>query len=261
MEINKVYQMDCIEGLKQMSDNSVDLIVTSPPYNLNISYKEHNDSMDLRKYYEWCSLWIKESYRVLKDGGRFCLQIGCFQSANREATYSTFTQLFLKEGFIFREFVIWNKNQISKRTAWGSWLSPSNPRILPPFEMIINFHKGSASLTTKGETDLTKKEFIDWTNGIWVIATASAKELNHPAPFPDELVKRCVKLHSWKGSLIVDIFNGSGTTTKVCKMLNRNFIGFDITKEYCEIAEKRLKEVDVPLDFNKYGGSGNSSQR
>lgn len=240
MEFNKIYNQDCISGLQSMEGGSVDLIITSPPYNLNIGYQDHDDSMKLEAYYDWCKLWIAESFRVLKDGGRFCLQIGCFQSQLNEPSYSTFTRLFQNAGFTFREFVIWNKNQIPKRTAWGSWMSPSNPRILPPFEMIINFHKGSPKIVEKGQTDLTKEEFINWTNGLWVIAPESAKKRNHPAPFPEELVKRCIKMHSYVGGVVVDLFNGSGTTTAVAKKLGRRYVGFDITKEYCDLAEARL---------------------
>ena len=246
--VNKIIQGDCLEVMKNIPYDSVDLIITSPPYNLNIKYKNYNDNINLEEYYDWCKLWIKESYRTLKNGGRFCLQIGSFNSKKQEPTYSSFTNLFRKEGFIFREFVIWNKNQISKRTAWGSWMSPSNPRIIPPFEMIINFHKVSPKLLNKGETDLTMKEFINWTNGIWTIAPEHAKKMNHPAPFPKELVKRCIKLHTWKDSIIMDIFNGSGTTTKVAKILGRKFIGIDISEKYCDIARKRLANVPERLE-------------
>ncbi len=236
---NQIYNKDCIEGMKDLPDSSVDLIVTSPPYNLSIEYDQHDDSMHLKNYYDWCEKWIEESYRVLKVGGRFCLQIGCFQSNLNEPTYSTFTEIFKKKGFTFREFIIWNKNTIPKRTAWGSWKSPSNPRISPPFEMIINFHKKSPKILEKGETDLTKEEFVQWTNGLWVIAPESAKRRNHPAPFPEELVKRCIKMHSYIGSVVLDPFNGSGTTTSVAKSLNRQWVGFDISENYCESAELR----------------------
>jgi site-specific DNA-methyltransferase (adenine-specific) len=245
MEINKIYNSDCVLGLKEIEDKSVDLIVTSPPYNLNIEYAEYNDSVGLDKYYEWCNEWITESFRVLKDGGRFCLQIGCFQSQFNEPTYSTFTQMFQNVGFTFREFIIWNKNTIPKRTAWGSWKSPSNPRILPPFEMIINFHKNSPKILDRGETDLEREEFINWTNGLWVISPESAKKQGHPAPFPEELAKRCIKMHSFVGSVVLDPFNGCGTTTKVAKQLGRNYIGFEITKEYCDLAELRLNSLDI----------------
>ncbi len=237
---NRIYNEDCITGLKSLPDKSVDLIVTSPPYNLNINYQDHKDDMTLESYYDWCKLWIGECFRVLKDGGRFCLQIGCFQPQLNEPSYSTFTKLFQDAGFTFREFIIWNKNQIPKRTAWGSWMSPSNPRILPPFEMIINFHKTTPKILEKGQTDLTREEFIQWTNGLWVIAPESAKKRNHPAPFPEELAYRCIKMHSYVGGVILDPFNGSGTTTSVAKKLKRSYIGFDITPEYCKLAEDRL---------------------
>jgi site-specific DNA-methyltransferase (adenine-specific) len=240
MILNKILNCDCLDGFKQIPDNSIDLVLTSPPYNLDISYKDYNDKRPIDSYYEWCQQWINESYRVLKPGGRFCLQIGPFQPKYNEPTYSKFTQMSQNAGFIFREFIIWNKNQISKRTAWGSWKSPSNPRISPPFEMIINFHKESPKILTKGETDLTKEEFIQWTNGLWVIGPESAKRVKHPAPFPQELAKRCIKMHTYVGATVLDPFNGSGTTTKVAKDLNRNWIGFDLTEEYCKIAEERM---------------------
>ena len=240
IEDNKIYNLDCIEGLKMMETNSVDLVVTSPPYNLNINYSDYKDDKPIETYFDWCELWIKECYRVLKPGGRFCLQIGCFQPSINQPTYAIFTNIFQRVGFTFREFVIWNKNQIPKRTAWGSWMSPSNPRILPPFEMIINFHKESPKILEKGESDLERQEFIDWTNGLWVIAPESAKKMKHPAPFPEELAKRCIKMHSYVGAIVLDPFNGSGTTTKVANSLNRKFIGFDITEEYCQIAINRI---------------------
>lgn len=241
--INNIYNEDCISGMQKIPDESIDFILTSPPYNLNIKYDKHNDSMNLANYYDWCENWIRESFRLLKVGGRFSLQIGCFQSTINEPSYSTFTQLFLNAGFTFREFIIWNKNTIPKRTAWGSWLSPSNPRILPPFEMIINFHKVSPKLAVKGTTDLTREEFIQWTNGLWVIAPESAKKVGHPAPFPEELAKRCIKMHSWVGSTILDPFMGCGTTAVVSKKLSRNYIGFDISEEYCNLTKSRLESI------------------
>lgn len=240
IEPNNIYDIDCNKGLKLMEENSVDLILTSPPYNLNIKYADYDDNKSLDVYFDWCKIWINECYRVLKDGGRFCLQIGCFQPSLNAPTYATFTNICQEAGFTFREFIIWNKNQIPARTAWGSWLSPSNPRISPPFEMIINFHKNSPKIINKGETDLEKQEFVKWTNGLWTIAPERAKKVGHPAPFPEDLAKRCIKMHSYIGAIVLDPFNGSGTTCKVANDLRRKWIGFDITKEYCELAIKRI---------------------
>ena len=240
IETNNIYNLDCIEGMKLIEENSIDLILTSPPYNLNIEYKDYQDKQPIDVYFEWCKDWIEQCYRILKPGGRFCLQIGCFQPSINSPTYAHFTDISTQVGFIFREFIIWNKNQISKRTAWGSWLSPSNPRILPPFEMIINFHKESPKIINRGETDLERQEFIDWTNGLWVIAPESAKKIGHPAPFPEELAKRCIKIQSFIDAIVLDPFNGAGTTCKVADELRRKWIGFDITQEYCEISIKRI---------------------
>jgi site-specific DNA-methyltransferase (adenine-specific) len=106
--------------------------------------------------------------------------------------------------------------------------------------MIINFHKESPKIINKGESDLERQEFIDWTNGLWVIAPESAKKVSHPAPFPEELAKRCIKMHSYKEAVVLDPFNGAGTTCKVANELGRKWIGFDITKEYCDISLNRI---------------------
>ena len=119
--------------------------------------------------------------------------------------------------------------------------SPSFPT---PFENILVFAKGNKKLQYKGETDLTKQEFIDWSLALWRFAPETRqKKFGHPAMFPEELPKRCIKLFSWVGATVIDVFCGAGTTCKVAKKLNRNFIGFEIDKGYFEIAKKRIESV------------------
>ena len=145
--------------------------------------------------------------------------------------------------YIPMTIIIWDKCQTSNRTAWGSYLSPSSPSFPRPFEYILVFAKETKKLQYKGKTDLTREEFIDWSLGYWKFAPEKRqKKFGHPAMFPEELPKRLIKMFSWKDALVVDLFNGAGTTCKVAKDLNRNYIGFDISKEYCDISNERLED-------------------
>ena len=140
--------------------------------------------------------------------------------------------------------IIWNKNQASPRTAWGSFNSPSCPSFPTPFEYILVFAKDNKKLQWKGETDLTKEEFIDWSLALWTFAPETRqKKIGHPAMFPEELPKRLIKMFSWKGALVVDPFMGSGTTAVACVNTNRNYIGFELDKHYCEIANERIRKA------------------
>jgi len=231
---------DCIKIMKHIPDNKIDLTITSPIYNLNIKYgKNIDDKKPIENYYNWCSKWIKELYRITKVGGRFCLQIGCFQPSINEPSYASFTNICQKHGFIFRDFIIWNKNNISNRTAWGSWKSPSNPRILPPFEMIINFHKEKPKIQHKGISDISSEEFIKWTNGLWNIKPESAKNINHPAPYPIDIPIRCIKLNSYIEDIVFDPFLGSGTTLLACRYTNRIGLGCEINSKYENLIKNR----------------------
>ncbi len=136
--------------------------------------------------------------------------------------------------------------------SWGSWLSPSAPSFPKPFEYIMVFAKDSNKLQYEGETDLTKKEFIDWSLALWSIAPEkNMKKIGHPAVFPLALPYRLIKMLSWKNSLILDPFNGAGTTGVACKKLNRNYIGIELSQKYCDITKKRIKEVEKDIFMEK----------
>jgi site-specific DNA-methyltransferase (adenine-specific) len=142
--------------------------------------------------------------------------------------------------------IVWNKRNSTSRTAWGSWRSPSNPSFPTPFEYILVFAKDTYALQTKGETDLTSEEFVEWSSAMWTFPpeTRISKKV-HPAPFPEELPRRCIKMLSWKGAIVLDPFLGTGTTARVCKKLERNFIGIELSPAYCKIAEKRINNVVI----------------
>lgn len=248
IEVNKIYNMNCVEGLKLLDDNVIDLIVTSPPYNVDLGNNKYNknpynlykDNKEHHEYIDWLKDIFTLAYGKLKSGGRVCINIG--DSKNGAIpTHSDVIQMMVDIGYIPMTNIIWNKNTTSNRASFGSYLSPSCPSFPRGFEFILVFAKENRKLQYKGETDLTKEEFVEWTNGLWSFAPEKRqKQFGHPAMFPEELPKRLIKMFSWKGALVVDIFNGAGTTTKVAKDLERTYIGFDISREYCEIAEDRL---------------------
>lgn len=141
--------------------------------------------------------------------------------------------------------IIWDKGNSGVSTAWGSWKSASNPVLRDIHEYILVFQKGSFKREKKGKEDtISKEEFLEYTKSIWSFKPESAKKVGHPAPFPIELPKRCIQLYSFKEDIVLDPFCGSGTTCLAAKRLGRYYIGYEIRKEYCEIAECRLKEIN-----------------
>lgn len=246
MQLNKIYNIDCFEGVDLLEDESVDLIITSPPYNVDLGNNKYNkngydlydDNKDYRKYIDDLVILFIYLKRKLKSGGRLCINIG----DGKNGAIPTHADLIwnLQQYYIPMTTIIWDKKSTSNRCAWGSWMSPSSPSFPKTFEYILVFAKDFTKLQYKGETDLTREEFIKWSLVPWVFP-GETKKIGHPAPFPEELPKRCIKMFSWIGATVLDPFAGSGTTLKVAKELDRNFIGFEISPEYCEIANARIK--------------------
>ena len=227
-----------------IKNNSVDLTVTSPPYNVDIAYNSHKDGLDYKKYMQFSKAWIKKAYSLTKPTGRFCLNIPLDKNkGGQQSVYADLLNIAKSVGWKYHTTVIWNEQNISRRTAWGSFMSASAPYVIAPVEMIVILYKQDWKKNYKGESDITKEEFIDWTNGIWTFNGESKKRIGHPALFPLELPKRCIKLFSYVGDLVLDPFLGSGTTLLVCKNLNRKGIGIDIDQAYCELSRKRLNAL------------------
>ncbi|MCA8835937.1 MAG: site-specific DNA-methyltransferase, partial [Proteobacteria bacterium] len=149
-----------------------------------------------------------------------------------------------KVGWKYHSTIIWNEGNISRRTAWGSWLSASAPYVIAPVEVIVVLYKKHWKKTKEEKiNDITKQEFMDWTNGLWTFNGQSKKGAGgHPAAFPLELPRRCVKLFSFVGDTIFDPFLGSGSTMIAAHLNNRKAVGVDISKTYCDIAIERLKK-------------------
>jgi len=245
-----VYNDDFLT-ISAIGEGSVDLIVTSPPYNVDIHYNSFNDSIPYNKYLEFTELWLEKVLKLVKDDGRMCLNIPLDKNkGGQQSVYADIITIAKKVGWKYHSTIVWNEGNISRRTAWGSWLSPSAPYVIAPVEMIAVLYKKRWKKQGRGESDITKEEFIEWTNGIWTFPGESKKRVNHPAPFPLELPKRCIKLFTFVGETVLDPFLGSGTTLVACALLNRRGIGVEIDKNYCEVAKNRLiKEGKVLEDL------------
>ncbi len=227
-----------------VENSSVDLIVTSPPYNVDIKYNSHDDQVTYPEYLEFSRKWLSRCFEWLKDDGRLCLNVPLdINKGGQQSVGADLTFIAKKIGFKYHSTIIWNEGNISRRTAWGSFRSPSAPYVIAPVELIIILYKNQWKKNGRSEnriSDITKEEFIGWTNGLWTFNGESKKRVGHPAPFPIELPRRCVKLFSYVGDVVLDPFLGSGTTLMVAHTHNRKSIGIDIDKTYCMLAKKRL---------------------
>jgi modification methylase len=240
MELDKIYCADS-NNMKEVKDNSVQLIVTSPPYNVQKPYENHSDNMPLEEYLKMLNGVWKECKRVLCDGGRICVNIANTWRNPYLPLHSYIIQQLVDLGFLMRGEIIWDKGaSVGTSTAWGSWKSPSNPTLRDVHEYIMIFSKSSFGVSNNRENDLTKEEFLEFTKSIWAFPTISAKKIGHPAPFPEELPRRIIKLYTFPNDVVLDPFMGAGTTAIAAKKLKRHYIGYDISKEYCKLAEKRI---------------------
>lgn len=233
---------DNILATELLDNNSIDLVITSPPYNVDIQYNSHNDKLSYEDYLEFSKKWMSRVYDWLKDDGRFCLNIPLDKNKGGQQSVGADLTCIAKEiGFKYHSTIIWNEGNISRRTAWGSWLSASAPYVIAPVELIVILYKKSwKKISGSKKSTILKKEFMEWTNGLWTFSGESKKKVGHPAPFPRELPKRCIKLFSFVDDTILDPFLGSGTTLIEAYINKRKGIGIEIDKSYCELTKKRL---------------------
>ncbi len=241
--INKIICGDSLLVLKDIPDNSIDLIFTSPPYNFGLGYKSNEDAHYWENYFNKLFSIFDECIRVLKYGGRIIVNIQPLFS-DYIPGHHIISNYFITKKMIWKGEILWEKNNYNcKYTAWGSWKSPSNPYLKYTWEFLEIFCKGSLKKEGKKEhIDITDYEFKKWVIARWSISPArNMKDYNHPAMFPEELAERVLKLFSFQNDIILDPFNGVGTTTFVAKKLNRRYLGIDISEDYCNKALKRLK--------------------
>lgn len=224
---------------------SMDLIVTSPPYNCGIPYDEHDDNMVWGDYLGWCWWWLKGCYDALKSDGRIALNVlvemGIQENRIRVSPMAEFYNLLKDVGFKIMGMPMWTDNHRGKNTAWGSWRSASCPYIYNPYEVVILGYKERKKRDDKGLDTISSKDFMRGCMGVWDFPTD--KERLTPATFPVELPKLCIELLSFRGDWVLDPFMGSGTTGVAAVLTGRNFYGIELSKNYVEIAEKRIIEI------------------
>jgi len=234
---------DDILTTKTIDNDSIDLIVTSPPYDVDIKYENYNDSIPYPEYLEFTKKWLSRCYDFARDDGRFCLNIPLDKNkGGQQGVCADITTIAKQIGWKYHATIIWNEQNISRRTAWGSWLSASAPFVIAPVEVIVILYKKQWEKDHKGKSDIKRNEFIEWTNGVWNFSGVSRKKIGHPAPFPVELPKRCIKLFSFVGDTVLDPFLGSGTTLTACLETRRKGIGVEINESYCILAKKRIEK-------------------
>ena len=259
-----IYNADST-NLSFLADASIDLVVTSPPYNLDVSYDGYHDDVPYDRYLEWVGIWARELLRVAAVGGRACVNVPLdTNKGGKRAVYADYVRVFVEAGWRYQTTIVWNEQNISRRTAWGSWMSPSAPFVTAPVEMIPVFFKDEWRRRRDGRTtDIQRDEFLSWSLGDWSpdhAGEAPAKwtfpgenpaRVRHPAPFPPELPRRLIKLYSFVEDTVLDPFLGSGTTCVVAKELGRRGIGVEIDGRYYRIAAERCSQAhQLPLASN-----------
>ena len=220
----------------------IDLIVTSPPYNVGIDYDSNDDTISYEDYLDFSREWIQNCYEWSKPHARFLLNIPLDKNkGGHRSVGADLTGIAQAVGWEYHATIVWNEGNISRRTAWGSWMSASAPYVIAPVELIVTLYKDSwkKELGSK-ESDISRDEFMAWTNGLWTFNGESKKRVGHPAPFPRELPYRCIKLFSYVGDVVFDPFLGSGTTLIEAYNNRRIGVGVEIDGGYCELAQKRI---------------------
>lgn len=227
------------EEMDELPDNSVHLIVTSPPYNAN---KIYDQDLNLDDYLGMLARVWSEAYRVLAPGGRICINIANLGRKPYLPLHAFLIQQMLEIGYLMRGEILWDKGaSASASTAWGSWMSAANPVLRDVHEYILVFSKGSFKRKRgKKVNTIAKQDFLLWTRSVWSFPAVSAKKVGHPAPFPQELPHRLIQLYTFLGDVVLDPFAGSGTTCLAAKADGRRYLGYDTCEEYLQLARERL---------------------
>ena len=236
--------------MHHLPDNSVHLMITSPPYNVG---KDYDDDLSREEYRGL--LWgvLRETYRVLVEGGRACVNIANVGRTPYIPLHVDIMDIARECGFQMRGEIIWDKGaSAGSSCAWGSWRSASNPVLRDVHEYILVFSKEAYKRRVTGENSIGRDEFLEYTKSIWRFPSASARKANHPAPFPLELPLRLINLYSFKGDVVLDPFMGSGTTAEAAVQANRHYVGYEINPVYVDHARARVGQLQrlptTPID-------------
>ncbi len=230
------------ESMSDLPDASVHLMVTSPPYNVG---KEYDEDLTLDEYLSFLSRVWKEVYRVLVPGGRACINIANLGRRPYLPLNAFIARQMIEIGFLMRGEIIWQKgSSAGTSTAWGSWMSASNPILRDTHEYILVFSKESFKRVESSNrgSSITKEEFLELTKSVWAFPAESARKIGHPAPFPVELPFRLIQLYTFDKEVVLDPFMGSGQTGIAAVKANRHYVGYEVDKKYVKLAQKRIAD-------------------
>ena len=239
--LNKIF-CKTSENMEELPDNSVHLMVTSPPYNVG---KEYDQNLTLEEYREFLRRVWREVKRVLVPGGRACINIANLGRKPYIPLHCFIIEDMLDLGFLMRGEIIWNKGASgSPSTAWGTWLSARNPILRDVHEYILVFSKGmfTRKTATKRKSTISREEFLEFTKSVWTFPAEPASKIGHPAPFPVELPYRLIQLYTFEEEIVLDPFMGSGQTAIAALKSGRHFVGYEIEEQYVRLAERRIEE-------------------
>jgi site-specific DNA-methyltransferase (adenine-specific) len=250
--------------MSKLPNNSIDLVITSPPYSVGINYDVYDDNTTINQYLEFSEKWLNETYRILKDDGRICVnvpyEINLKERGGRIFVVSEIWNVMKKLGYNWFGIIDLEEDSPhrSKTTAWGSWMSPSQPYLYNPKECIIIAYKNSPKKLVKGEpqwkgeptiteegktkmvySDDDKKDFMELVFGQW-------KYLNDSRPmtkatFSMDIPTKAIKILSYKNDIVLDPFNGSGTSCVAAEILDRRWIGIELSENYANISRQRIQ--------------------
>jgi len=242
-EVRDKIHLKSSESMDEIPDYSVHLMVTSPPYNVQ---KEYDEDLTLEEYTSLLRNVFSEVYRVLVTGGRACINVANLGRKPYIPLHSLIIDEMLSLGFFMRGEIIWDKAaSASPSTAWGSWLSATNPVLRDVHEYILVFSKDSFRREAgQAVSTIERDDFLEWTKSVWSFPAVSARQIGHPAPFPEELPRRLIDLYSFKGDVVLDPFAGSGTTCLAAKRAGRHFIGYETERDYRDLALQRLSDLE-----------------
>ena len=262
--LNQVIVGDCVEVMSKLPNNSIDLVITSPPYSVGINYDVYDDNTTINQYLEFSEKWLNETYRILKDDGRICVnvpyEINLKERGGRIFVVSEIWNVMKKLGYNWFGIIDLEEDSPhrSKTTAWGSWMSPSQPYLYNPKECIIIAYKnspkklvkgepqwkGEPTITEEGKTKIVyqeedKKDFMELVFGQW-------KYLNDSRPmtkatFSMDIPTKAIKILSYKNDIVLDPFNGSGTSCVAAEILDRRWIGIELSENYANISRQRIQ--------------------
>jgi DNA modification methylase len=233
------------EKMDDLPDSCIHLMVTSPPYNVG---KEYDQDLSLDDYRGLLTRVLSEVRRVLVPGGRVCVNVANLGRKPYIPLHRYIIEDTLKLGFLMRGELIWNKaKSASPSTAWGTYLSAANPVLRDIHEYILVFSKDTFTRKRPRErrSTITKEEFLEFTKSVWTFNAESARRVNHPAPFPIELPYRLIQLYTFEGEVVLDPFVGSGATCLAALQTNRYYVAYDISREYVDLAERRIRDFET----------------